>query len=168
MKGLLENWSWNPAARIYFLIIPTAVSIIAAIALYFYFGEQVLWLLLAIPCGFLFFLIYGFVGNKVEKLKIEFANDPGKVVEGLLVVGKFESPGLIILRENELALIPLVGKRVIIPLNEIKILREGHLLPGKLLIGKKAFILKPYKKTRLAFAVTENVGRIFSRKFSAQ
>jgi len=104
--------------------------------------------------------------QKVNKLKNEYMRDPGEVVEGLLVVGIIQAPGIAILRSDELELVPIAGKGYTIPLNELEVFKEGHMLPGKYVWGKRAFILKSHLKKRLAFAVEESISERWSRIFA--
>ena len=62
----------------------------------------------------------------VEKLRISsvnLQNDVGELAEGLLVIGKIHSPGVVVLRDSEVELIPIVGERCTIALGEIRISR---------------------------------------------
>lgn len=166
MKRLREQWPWNDDFLRLMLIAPSLVGIVAAAATYSSGGVQALWFLTGIPIGILFRLIYGIVGNSVKRLKSEYRNDPGEVAEGLLVIGKIQSPGLAILREKELALVPIAGDACTIPLNELKILKQGHMLPGKYVWGKWAFIFEPYMNTRIAFAIEETMGKRWSHSLA--
>ena len=73
-----------------------------------------------------------------------------------------EAPGIVVLRESELVLANIVGKTFSIPRDEIKVFKEGRMLPGKFLWGKRAFILERVENTRVAFAVEEKLGRKWS------
>lgn len=168
MKKLLDKWSWQPEMLKLFLFIPTFIGVLGIIISIFFIGIQSLWFLGIIFSGIIFRLIYGYVGKRVKKLKTEFAEESGEIVEGLLYIGKIQSPGLVILRNNELAMIPIVGKRITIPLNEIVVLKEGHMMPGKYMIAKRAFILKPYQQKRIAFAVTKDIGMRWSKTITAR
>jgi len=166
MKRLREKWPWNAEALRAILIIPSLSGIVLTAALYPFAGVKSLWFLSAVVAGVVFSLMYGVVGKKVNKLKNEYKGDPGEIVEGLLVVGIIQSPGIAILRKDELELIPIAGKGYTIPLNELEVFKEGHMLPGKYVWGKRAFILKSHLKKRLAFAVEESIGERWSRIFA--
>ena len=84
---------------------------------------------------------------------------------GLLVIGMIEAPGIVVLRDDELVLANIVGKTFSIPRDEIKVFREGRMLPGKFLWGKRAFILARVNNTKLGFAVEEKLGRKWSSVF---
>ena len=74
-----------------------------------------------------------------------------------------QSPGIAILHDAELTLVPIVGQRRTISRTDITILRRGRWLPGKYVWGKEAFILSTPQDKRLAFAVAESVGRRWAR-----
>ncbi len=166
MKYLRDKWPWNAEALRAILLIPLLVGIVLAATLYPLAGVNSLWFLSAVVAGVVFRLMYGVVGKKVNKLKSEYMGDPGEIVEGLLVVGIIQAPGIAILRNDELVLVPIMGEGYTIPLNELEVFKEGHMLPGKYVWGKRAFILKPHLKKRLAFAVEESIGEHWSRIFA--
>ena len=91
MKRLREKWPWNAEFLKAFLIIPSLLGIVVAVAFYPSAGVQSLWFLSAIPAGVVFRLIYGAVGKRVLHLKTQYIEDPGEVVEGLLVIGNIQS-----------------------------------------------------------------------------
>ena len=130
-------------------------------------GIHALWFLSAVPAGLLFSLIFRTVGVRVENLRAKYSADPGEVATGLLVIGHVQSPGLAILRSNELHLVPLAGSDLTIPLGDIRVLKEGRWLPGKYVWGKRAFTLGTPLKQRLAFAVPESIGYRWSQTFAA-
>ena len=166
MKSMREKWMWNAEYLRVLLIVPSLIGIVATVVVYAWTGVHELWFLSAILVGVGFCLIYGAVGKRVTRLKVEYTEDPGEVVEGLLVIGNIQSPGLVILRSNELALVPIVGEGCTIPLDELEVLKEGRKLPGKYVWGKRAFILKSHLQKRLAFAVAETIGERWSRIFN--
>ena len=165
MKGLRKKWPWNDEVLRIILIAPSLAGILGAAAFYPSYGITSLWFFSVTLGGIIFRLMYGFVGQKVKRLKAMYYNDPGEVVEGLLVVGNIQSPGIAILRSDELKLVPIVGKGFTIPLNKLEVLKEGRMLPGKYVWSKRAFILKPNLQKRLAFAVEESIGIRWSRIF---
>ena len=166
MKRLREKWPWNAEFLRAFLIVPSLIGIVATVAFYPSAGVKSLWFLSAIFGGFVFRLIYRAVGKRVNQLKAQYIEDPGEVVEGLLVIGSIQSPGIVILRSDELVLIPVVGEKFTILLNKLEVLKEGRMLPGKYVWGKRAFILKSRLQKRLAFAVEEDIGARWSRIFA--
>jgi hypothetical protein len=159
---LSEKWPWNGEFLRFMLIVPSLMGIAATIALYPYFGAHALWFLTAVPVGIGFFLVYGAVGRKVERLKEDFKECHDEWAEGLLVVDKMECPGLVLMRNSELELVPILGPRYILPFSDIVIFKEGRWLPGKFVWGKRSFNFGVQSKKRLAFAVAESIGAHWS------
>ena len=118
--------------------------------------------------GFLFYGIHKFVGSRVDLLLNKHKSDTGEVLESLMVIGNIESPGIVILRENELEMISITGRSCVLPFNEMEVIKEGSALPGKYLWGKRAFILKSPERKRLGFGVPESVGVRWSGIFQAK
>ena len=143
---------------------PSLMGIAATVALYPYVGAQAFWFLTAILAGVVMYLVYGAVGRRVEALKDQFRDGPDEWAEGLLVIGKIECPGLVVMRCSELELVPIVGKRFILPFSEIVMFKEGRWLPGKFVWGKRAFNFGVPSKKRLAFAVAESIGAQWSAR----
>ena len=166
MKRIREKWLWDAELLRILLIVPSLLGIVTAVAVYAWAGVHSLWFLSAILAGVGFRLTYGVVGKRITRLKVKYNEDPGEVVEGLLVIGRIQAPGLVILRSHELVLIPIVGEGCTIPLDELEVLKEGRMLPGKYVWGKRAFILKSRLQKRIAFAVAETIGERWSRIFA--
>ncbi|MEK6247833.1 MAG: hypothetical protein N2C12_06610, partial [Planctomycetales bacterium] len=106
---LREQWPWNKAFLRAFLFVPSIMGIAATIALYPVGGVYSLWFLTAILIGLLLNAIYGTVGRRVAALKHQYEG-VDEVAEGLLVIGKIQSPGIAILRKSELELVPIAGQ----------------------------------------------------------
>ncbi len=164
MKKLREKWPWNKEFLQIFLIVPVLICIVLSALLLPAYGVHSLYFLLAAPCSILFRLIYGIVGKKVAALKESLPVQDGEAAESLMVIGKIQSPGIAVLRESELILVPIVGERCTIMLADIKSVREGSWLPGKYVWGKRAFIIKTSDKRHFAVAVAESVGKHWSKQ----
>ena len=164
MKSLRRQWPWNKGFIRLFLTIPSISGAVAAALLYPSTGSKAMWFLIGIPMSAMFTLIYRAVGTRVSQLIEEHQTSSGEVVESLLVIGKMQSPGIAILRKNELELVPILGERCTVQLAELEVIREGRMLPGKYVWGKRAFILRTPDSHRLAFAVEESVGVRWSPK----
>ena len=165
---LREKWPWHVEFLRVFVVVPTVTGVAIAAVLFPVYGPHSLWFLLAIPFGLLFRLIFGVMGAvvraKVAALRDSMTTHDGEAVESLLVIGHIHSPGLAILGESELVLVPIVGDTCTIPLADITAVRQGRWLPGKYVWGKWAFNLTTPRATRLAFAVPESVGKRWSAR----
>ena len=60
---------------------------------------------------------------------------------------------MVIMKETELLLVPLVGKRLTVPLEDIESVREAGNMYGKGFLWKRAFLLKAPQNKRIGFAV---------------
>ena len=134
-----EKWPWNGEFLRLFLLLPSAIGITTTIATIPFGGIHALWFLTAILAGVMFYLVYGNVGRRVDALKTKFVDSSDEIAEALIVIGKIHSPGIVVLRNNELELVPIMGKRHTISLADTKLAGEGHWLPGKYVWGKRAF-----------------------------
>ena len=146
-----------------FTMVPAVLGLGATVILLPIYGAYALWFATAIPFGLVFRGIYGVVGSKVDALHRELSTRDGEAVESLMVIGRVQSPGIAILHDADLTLVPIVGQRRTISLTDITILKQGRWLPGKFVWGKEAFILSTPQDKRLAFAVAESVGRRWAR-----
>jgi len=160
---LSEQWPWNPAFLRLMLVVPTLLGIIAAASCYPAAGPAALWFLTAPLAGILMNIIYGAVGSRVLKLTGAHRNEPGEVIESLLVIGGIQSPGIAILRTEEIQLIPIAGEPCTIPFRSITGIREGSMLPGRCLLGKRAFTLQTTLNKRLAFAIRKSAAPRWSQ-----
>ena len=165
MAPIKEQWPWNPVFLRLFLLAPSVVGIVLAAATYPVGGLQAMWFLLGIPIGIGLRMMFGTAGHKVQLLRQKYKDDPGEVEESLMAIGNTESPGLAILRDSELELVPIVGTGVTIPLDKLRVFKEGRMLPGKYVWGKRAFILSPFKLKRVSFAIAESKAHGWSARF---
>ena len=133
---LSEKWPWNAEFLRLFLLLPGVIGVTATVATYPFAGMHSLWFLTAILAGVVLYLTYGSAGRKVEELKNEFTSE-AELAEGLLVIGKLHAPGVVVLRDTELELVPIVGNRRKVSLDEVASIGEGRWLPGKFVWGKR-------------------------------
>ncbi len=158
-----EQWPWNDGYLRAFTLVPAVLGLGATVILFPIYGAYALWFSTVIPFGLVFRGIYGVVGSKMDALRRDVGMHDGEAFESLMVIGRVQSPGIAILDDSQLTLIPIVGKRRTIWLANVTVLREGRWLPGKYVWGKWAFILSTPQNKRLAFAVAESVGRRWAR-----
>ena len=158
-----EKWPWNGEFLRLFLLMPSAIGISFTLATIPFVGIQASWFLTAICIGIVLNLIYGTVGRKVEALKIQHSSKSGDIAEALIVIGKIQSPGIVILQNSKLELIPIVGKIKTISLTDTELIGEGRWLPGKYVWGKHVFKFKVPEVRPLAFAVPKSFGSRWSK-----
>ncbi len=136
--------------------------------LYPLIGNESLFLLIAIPFGIIFSLIYGFVGSRVKSLSKKYPNHQGLFSESLMQIGNIQSPGIAILEETTLRLVPIVGNECIVQLADIQKIHEGKWLSGKYLMGKRTFNLLTPNQKHLAFAVPDSMATKWSEKLQTK
>ena len=168
LDRLSEKWPWDPEFLRLAMIVPAVAGVSLALALFPAYGIQSLWFLLAIPTGLLIRATFGAAGERVDALRDAAAGRAGESAEGLLVIGRTECPGVVILCESELLLLPIVGHELSIPLSTVTRVREGRWLPGNFVWGKRAFHLETLGSDRVAFAVPESIGKRWSGRLQSR
>jgi hypothetical protein len=159
IEVLREQWMWNREARSIWLWVFIASGVILAAVLYQFQGVA------GLALGFLPFLLtcavvgpmYGYVGRKVRALRESLAGEEGDMAEGLAHIGIIQGPAIVIMKEAELFLVPLVGKRLTVPLDDIESVREAGHMYGKGFFWKRAFLVKAPQNKRIGFAVAPSV-----------
>ena len=155
MEVLREQWMWNREARSIWLWSFIAFGVVLAAILYQFQGA------VGLATGFLPFLLacvivgpmYGHVGRKLLALRKSLAGEEGDMAEALANIGSVQGPAMVIMKETELLLVPLVGKRLTVPLEDIESVREAGNMYGKGFLWKRAFLLKAPQNKRIGFAV---------------
>ena len=161
---LRDKWLWNKEILSIGISVPIILSILLAIFLYPVLSDSSLFAFSFSIIGILIGIIYGYVGKRVNSLKVRYSNTGGKLSESLVVIGRIQSPGIVIFKENEIMLIPIAGKTRTIKLNEIRFLRCVNYFNGKTLIWKKWIVLSV--SPRLGFAVPKTVAKRWMDKIT--
>jgi len=91
------------------------------------------------------------VGGKVRSLKESLSSAEGELAESLIVNGALQSPGVAILSDRTLRLVPIVGEEVSLDLAQIDSVRLAAFFNGKSLVWKKWLVLS--LKPRLGLAL---------------
>ncbi len=163
-----EQWLWNKLFLKLYIALPAITAIALIPNLYPEYGLKSFYFLLFIPTGTALWFIYTNIGKKVTILMKCKSAQNGEAVESLLVIGKKQSPGIAILREDVLILIPIIGRRRKYKLESIRSIKKDHWLPGKFLWGKMVFHLQTSSATTIAFAVPESVGKRWYEQLTKQ
>jgi len=159
---LREKWFWNRDLSVAVITISSSMIVVAILLLFPIISIHALWLLPALLFSFLPGIIFGIVGKKIEDLKKKYDDEKGEMEESLMVIGNIHSPGIVILQEETIILVPLAGNLLILSLENISEIKEGKWLPGKYLFGKKVFTFNYPDTGRVAFAVAETTGSRWS------
>ena len=156
--SIRDQWLWNRTPLRIFVSAIVLVSIALSIACHS------IWLLFISSGGLLFWLIYWPVGRKVERLYDSLSQENGEPAESLIVIGLLQSPGVCLLKDDELVLAPIVGTHTLIPLESISRIREVVWFNGSLLWWKKGFWLTVPGRERLGFAVAYRTAKRWREK----
>ena len=156
---LREQWMWNREARSIWLWVYIASGFFLAAILFPLQGPA------GLAAGFLPFLLtcaivgpmYANVGRKLRALRKSLAGEGGDMAEGLTTIGRIQGPGIVIMKETELVLVHLVGRRVSVPLDDVESVREAGNMYGKGFLWKRAFLVEAPRESRIAFAVAPSV-----------
>lgn len=89
----------------------------------------------------------------------------GEVIASLLYFKNKSVPGIAILRDDVIILIPIFGRRHKIFFDRIKIIEETDKIPGKWLFGKCVFSIEFETKATVLFAVPCSVGKRWATVF---
>lgn len=158
-ESLKDKWMWNRKM----LEIWTSSSVVFAFVLFGVSvpsrGYDALYFLLIALVGPVLWLTFGVAGKRVQRLKDEMAGSGGEMAESLIVSGNIQAPGVVVLKEDEIVLVPIAGKRHTVPLASILSVRRTRNMYGKGFVWKRVFILGVPGFPRLAFAVSEPVAR---------
>jgi len=162
---IIEKWLWEGEAQRAFASAVMIISLILTCILYFPLGFGALWIIPGLGLFVLFFvLVYGNVGKKVAALNRSLTTQNGKMADGLIVKGVIQSPGIVILREEEIDLVPIVGERSVVPLESISAVREVKWFNGSWLWGKTGFWLDVSGQSRIGFAVANTIATEWRRR----
>jgi hypothetical protein len=165
---LRERWMWHRETRSIWLWVFTASGVTLGAILYQPFG------LLGLAVGFLPFLltcaivgpVYGWVDRKMRALRESVAGEEGDMAEGLANIGYLQGPAILIMKEAELVLVLLTGRRLTVSLGDIQSVRESCNMYGKGFLWKRAFVIKAPQNKRIGFAVAPSVADRWRERFS--
>jgi len=150
-----DRWFWDRSYLALFLIAPGIVAGALCFALMPLLGLKAMWFFGIEVIGIIFAGMYGWVGLRIERLRAANPFPTGEVVEGLVLQGVSQSPGLAVLHSKRLELIPIVGRRTSIALDDIATVSEVRWFNGIRLWWKKGFLLVLRNGQRVGLAVSE-------------
>ena len=163
--SIIEKWLWEREAMKTFASTAMIISLILACMLYFPLGFGALWIIPGLGLFVLFFiLVYGTIGKKIAALSQSLTKHSGKIAQGLIVNGVIQSPGIVIMREKEIDLVPIAGERLVVPLDSVAAVREVKWFNGSRLWGKTGFWLDVPDQSRLGFAIGATIATQWSKR----
>ena len=164
IKSWRDYWPWDWAyIRLYLMASVLPAAILFAVFLHWW-GAKAFWFLSLALVGIGFSVVYGVVGHRVRRLKSALSRPPDDVAECLMFRRPFQSPGLAVLHEDRLELLPIVGSDIIVPLEDIVAVSEVRWFNGTRLWFKKGFVMELADGQRVGVAVAE----VFARRWRSR
>ena len=162
-----DRWIWDTQNVIFMAFVPVIISVPITGLLVPFLGIKCLLALLPAVLGFAFAAMYGFVGQRVRKLKAGLPKSDAEVAEVLFFERPRQTPGIALLHADRLELfgIALID-RLVIPLDQIASVSEVKLFNGKMLWWKRGFVLDLKSGRRIGVAVPEPFARRWRAKLS--
>ncbi|MFH1727951.1 MAG: hypothetical protein ABIA04_05995 [Pseudomonadota bacterium] len=164
-KLLYEKWMWNWEIMRLWLIIPFFLGLLLTIALYPFLGLNSLYFLFTFFGGLQVVIIYYIFGKKVEALKLRVTNKEANILESQILIGKIQTPGIIVLNENSLRLIPLWRDELLINKENLKSYKKSKWLGSKYLPFKECFVCQLSDGRYVSFGLGESSEKIVDRVF---
>jgi tRNA A-37 threonylcarbamoyl transferase component Bud32 len=159
-----DAWPWNNEYIQLFVLVPLIVVALAIPVCLHWWGLRALWLFgIEVP-AFGFAIMYGVVGYRVRGKKAALAQPTGEVAECLMFRRPFQSPGLAVMHDDRLELIPIVGSPITVILADIVAVKEVRWFNGTRLWLKKGFVIELANGQRVGVAVAE----VFARRWRAR
>ncbi|HCL92092.1 MAG TPA: hypothetical protein DIC50_04830, partial [Verrucomicrobia subdivision 3 bacterium] len=160
IKRWRDAWIWNWEYIQLFLIVPIVAAGLALPFLLPRLGLRALWMFAAALGGIAFAITYAIVGRQVRRARAEVSRTERDVAECLMFRRPFQSPGVAVMHEDRLELIPIVGSPIIVPLADIVAVKEVRWFNGQRLFFKRGFVMDLANGQRVGVAVAE----VFARR----
>ena len=164
IKRWRDAWIWNWEYIQLFLIVPIVAAGLALPFLLPRLGLRALWMFAAALGGIAFAITYAIVGRQVRRARAEVSRTERDVAECLMFRRPFQSPGVAVMHEARLELIPIVGSPIIVPLADIVAVKEVRWFNGQRLFFKRGFVMDLANGQRVGVAVAE----VFARRWRAK
>ncbi len=162
-QQLRNQWPWNPTYLQLYRLLPLFMSLLLVLIFFNQLQLYASLFLLLIPIGVLLHTIYSSVERRVDVLRHCKSAQNGEVADSMMMLGQQPSPGVAILRDTVLVLIPIEGRRRKLQLADIASVQESHKLAGKFVWGKHIFQLTTQHGKTLTFAVAKTIGNRWSK-----
>ncbi len=163
-----DFWPWDFPYISSWMIVVTAGTSILVLALVPRLGLKALLWLWPIALGLAFATMYGVLGMRIRRSKSALPRATGEatreVADCLMFRRPFGSPGIAVLHEDRLELIPVAGSPIIVILAEIVAVKEVKWFNGTRLWLKKGFVMELANGQRVGVAVAE----VFARRWRSR
>lgn len=155
---LRDQWLWEQYFLNLYIVVPALICIFFIGILYPDIDSHSFYFILFIPMGIATRYFFSNIAKKVDILMHCKSAKNGEAVAGLVIVNQKKSPGIVILRDDVIILIPVNGRRRKYKLMNIISIKKAHTLSGCFMWGKIAFFLETSGSTDITFAVPVSVG----------
>ena len=159
-----DAWPWDNAYIQLFVLVPLVVVGLALPLCVHWWGLKALWLFAIEAPALGFALVYGVMGYRVRQKQAAVARTTGEVAQCLMFRRPFESPGVAVMHEDRLELVPVVGSPITVMLADIVGVREVKWFNGTRLWFKKGFVMELANGQRVGVAVAE----VFARRWRSR
>ncbi len=159
-----DAWPWNWEYIQLWLIVPMVVGAVALPLCLHWWGLKALWLLTFVLASLGFALMYAVVGHRVRRKQAALPRMGGEVAQCLMFRRPFESPGVAVMHEDRLELIPVIGTPITVILADIVAVKEVKWFNGTRLWFKKGFVMDLANGQRVGVAVAE----VFARRWRSR
>lgn len=157
ITGWLQEWGWEPRRyKVTLLGLILIPAMAFPVALFFIGAKAIFFLLFSPVFALINAIVYGTVGSEVTKTRSGDSDDTD-VADCIIVQGWLQSPGTAVLKDRTLLLRPIVGRNVIVNLDDITGVREVSYFNGHLYITKTGFWLDLPGAGRLGFALANSI-----------
>lgn len=99
---------------------------------------------------------YSILRKRMNHLRASLPSNFVHIADGLYVHGIIQSPAIVLIADEQLIFVPLLGKRIMIPLSDVKIIKETSWYNGAWYPGQTGFWLETPLNTRLGFIVPDS------------
>jgi len=159
---------WDPRIAWLLFLVPLVVTLPLIPFLFRHVGFHSLWLLAFDAGGLAMALTYIVIGIKVRRLKTIPAAKLGDVSEALIAGRTFESPGVAILHDDTLELVPIAGESIPLVRKDIVAVREVTWFNGGRLWTKMGLILELEGGARIGVALPRPIGERWKAALSSK
>jgi len=164
MTRLFEQWPWHPLFLKLYIFAPVTLSLLLTGFIYPYYHYYSFITLIIIPVGIFIHHLQSTIAEKIKTLLGCISAQNGQAVEALLIIDNKQSPGIVILRDTMIILIPIDGRRKKLLFTDIKNVATTYNLANTLLFSKTVFMLETQKSSQYIFAVSRSTGTQWSEK----
>jgi predicted Ser/Thr protein kinase len=166
-RGIKDCWMWDTRYLVGALVISIVGATLLSFALLPVMGFRAFLFDLLSFAGIIPVIVYFFVGVRVRRLKAGLPADYLEACEAVFVRDANQRPGLAVLYDDRLELVPIAGSKITIALKDITSFRNLRWFNGTLLWAKEGIALNRVSGERLQLALPKPVAERWSGYFSA-